>query len=90
VLDAITLERRGIPAAAIGVKKLVETTGRGMCRAQGMPEYPIAVIDHPTGSLASLKDRETVSRYAAQVADEVARILTTDPEAARASGADAG
>jgi hypothetical protein len=77
VLDAITLERRGIPAAAIGVKKLVETTGRGMCRAQGMPDYPIAVIDHPTGSLASLKDRETISRYAAQVADEVARILTT-------------
>jgi hypothetical protein len=80
VLDAITLEQRGIPAAAIGVKKLVETTGRGMCRAQGMPDYPIAVIDHPTGSLASLKDRETISRYAAEVADQVARILTTSPE----------
>ena len=77
MLDAITLEQRGVPAAAIGVKKLVETTGRGMCRAQGMPDYPIAVIDHPTGSLASLKDQDTISRYAAQVADEVARILTT-------------
>jgi hypothetical protein len=77
VLDAITLERRGIPAAAIGVKKLVDTTGRGMCRAQGMPDYPIAVIDHPTGSLASLKDRATVSKYAAEVADQVERILTT-------------
>jgi hypothetical protein len=69
------------PAAAIGVKKLVETTGRGMCRAQGMPDYPIAVIDHPTGSLASLKNRKTISRYAAQVADEVARLLTTSPGA---------
>jgi hypothetical protein len=76
VLDAITLERRGIPAAAVGVKKLVETTGRGMCRAQGMPEYPIAVIDHPTGSLASLQDRATISRYAVEVADQVERILT--------------
>ena len=49
MLDAISLERRGIPAAAIGVKKLVETTGRGMCRAQGIPDYPMAVIDHATG-----------------------------------------
>jgi hypothetical protein len=48
-----------------------------------MPDYPIAVIDHPTGSLASLKDRETISRYAARVADEVERILTTSPEASR-------
>ena len=83
MLDAITLERRGVPAAAIGVKKLVETTGRGMCRAQGMPDYPIAVIDHPTGSLASLKDREAISRYAAQVADQIARILTAGPGASR-------
>jgi hypothetical protein len=83
VLDAITLEQRGIPAAAVGVRKLVETTGRGMCRAQGMPDYPIAVIDHATGSLASLKDRATVSRFAAQVADQVERILT------RPRGADA-
>ncbi len=57
-----------------------------MCRAQGMPDYPIAVIDHPTGSLASLNDRETVSRYAAQVADQVVRILTTSgPGASRDS-----
>ena len=77
MLDAITMERRGVPAAAVGVKKLVETTGRGMCRAQGMPDYPMAVVDHPTGSLASLNDAETLSRYAALVADQVERILTT-------------
>ncbi len=75
MLDAITLERRGIPSAAIGVKKLVETTGRGMCRAQGLPDYPIAVIDHPTGSLASVSDAATLSRFAALVADQVERIL---------------
>ena len=77
MLDAITMERRGVPAAAVGVKKLVETTGRGMCRAQGMPDYPIAVVDHPTGSLASVTDAQTLSRYAALVADQVERILTT-------------
>ena len=76
MLDAITLERRGVPAAAVGVQKLVETTGRGMCRAQGVPEYPIATVDHSTGSLASVKDAETLSRYAALVADQVERILT--------------
>ncbi len=66
-----------MPAAAIGVTKLVETTGRGMCRAQGMPDYPIAVIDHPTGSLASVTDAATLSRFAALIADQVARMLTT-------------
>jgi hypothetical protein len=76
VLDAITMERRGVPAAAVGVRKLVETTGRGMCRAQGMPDYPIAVVDHATGSLASLNDAGTVSRFAGQIADQVERILT--------------
>ena len=75
MLDAITLERRGIPSAAVGVKKLVETTGRGMCRAQGIPDYPIAVVDHPTGSLASINDAETLSRFAGLVADQVERIL---------------
>jgi hypothetical protein len=77
VLDAITLERRGVPAAAVGVRKLVETTGRGMCRAQGIPDYPIAIIDHATGSLASLNDAATASRFAAEVADQVDRMLTS-------------
>jgi hypothetical protein len=77
VLDAITLERRGVPAAAVGVRKLVETTGRGMCRAQGIPDYPIATIDHATGSLVSLNDAATASRFAAEVADQVDRMLTT-------------
>ena len=77
MLDAITLERRGVPAAAVGVRKLVETTGRGMCRAQGIPDYPIATIDHATGSLVSLNDAGTVSRFAAEIAEQVDRILTT-------------
>ena len=77
MLDAITLERRGVPAAAVGVRKLVETTGRCMCRAQGIPDYPIATIYHAMGSLASLNDAATASRFAAEVADQVDRMLTT-------------
>ena len=48
-----------------------------MCRAQGMPDYPIAVIDHATGSLASLNDPAAIGRFAAEIAEQVERILTT-------------
>jgi hypothetical protein len=50
-----------------------------MCRAQGIPEYPIATVDHATGSLVSLNDAATASRYAAEIAEQVERILTTRP-----------
>lgn len=46
-----------------------------MCRAQGVPDYPMAVIDHPTGSLASLNDPAAISRFAAEIAEQVERIL---------------
>ncbi|OGK79555.1 MAG: hypothetical protein A2X52_09645 [Candidatus Rokubacteria bacterium GWC2_70_16] len=52
-------------------------------RAQGMPDYPIAVVDHATGSLVSLNDAATASRYAAEIADQVERILTTGGGARR-------
>jgi hypothetical protein len=40
-----------------------------------MPDYPIAVVDHPTGSLASVNDAATLSRFAVLVADQVEEIL---------------
>ena len=40
-----------------------------------MPDYPIAVVEHATGSLASVNDAETISRFAILVADQVERIL---------------
>lgn len=45
-VDAITLEKAGIPVAAIGTDTLVETTGRAMARAHGYPDYPFVVIPH--------------------------------------------
>ena len=47
MLDAITIEKRGIPAVVIGTDKLVNTTGRGMARAHGAPDFPFAVVEHP-------------------------------------------
>ena len=70
------MEKAGIPAASIGVEKLVETTGRGMARAQGIPDYPIAVISHSMGPLADLKDDHDVQALALAAAPQVEAILT--------------
>jgi hypothetical protein len=76
VLDAITLERRGIPAAVVAVEKLAETTGRGMCRAQGIPDYPLATFSYHTGSLASLNDEKAVGKYVDAIVEQMEEILT--------------
>jgi hypothetical protein len=75
VADAITLERRGMPAAAVGVEKLVNTTGRAMARAQGAPDYPIAIIPHELGVVEDLRDDEEVNLLAKTVLDQVEAIL---------------
>jgi len=69
------MEKAGIPAAAIGVDKLVQTTGRGMARAQGIPDYPIAVISHPMGTLADLRNNQQANELAAAAASQVEAIL---------------
>ncbi len=75
MLDALTMERAGIPAAAIGVEKLVMTTGRGMARAQGIPDYPIAVVSHDMGAMADMHDDGEVQKMAAAAAPQVEAIL---------------
>jgi hypothetical protein len=75
VADAITLERRGMPAVAVGVEKLVSTTGRAMAKAQGAPDYPIAVIPHELGVVEDLRDDEEVNLLAKTVLDQVEAIL---------------
>ncbi len=69
------MEKAGVPAASIGIEKLVNTTGRGMARAQGIPNYPIAVISHAMGPLADLKSDEEVRELAASAAAQVEAIL---------------
>jgi hypothetical protein len=45
-VDALTLERMGIPVAAIGSDALVRSTGIAMARAHGYPNYPFVMVPH--------------------------------------------
>ncbi len=76
VLDAIMMERRGIPAAPVGTERLAKTTGRGMARLQGLPDFPIAII-HGRGRLESLTDSDERDAVAAEFLAQVVTILTT-------------
>ena len=52
MLDAISFEKRGIPAAAVITEPFVPTA-EAMARLAACPGYPVAVIPHPIGSLAA-------------------------------------
>ena len=69
----MTLERRGVPTALVAVEKLARTTGRGMARAQGMPDLPIAVIDHAGGIVTQAGDE--LEDFVAQAGAQIERIL---------------
>jgi len=74
VLDAIVMERRGIPAAMVGAEKLVNTTGRGMAKLQGLPDFPLAVIvGH--GLLEGIRTDADRRAVAVAVARQVENIL---------------
>ena len=65
MLDAITIEKRGLPAVVIGTDRLVNTTGRGMARAHGAPDFPFAVIEHPLENCKELSELVEKARVAA-------------------------
>ena len=50
MLDAITFEKRGIPAAVVITEPFVPTA-LAMARLAGMPGYPHVALPHPIGSL---------------------------------------
>ena len=50
MLDAIELEKRGIPAAVV-ITEPFAPTADAMGRLAGMPGYPYVVLPHPVGSL---------------------------------------
>jgi hypothetical protein len=70
VLDAITFEKRGIPAAVVITEPFVPTAEQ-MARLAGMPGYPYAVLPHPVGSLTPAE----VGERAAAVFERVAALL---------------
>lgn len=72
MLDAINIERLGTAAVVIAVKKLAMTTGRGMAKAQGVPDFPIAILDHSFGAVTG---EANLDPYVPGVADQVEQIL---------------
>jgi|TARA_B100000315_G_scaffold13501_1_gene12653 hypothetical protein len=75
VLDAITLERRGIPSAVVATEKLAKTTGRAMARAQRAPDFPIATVEFHTGLMTNLDSMDDALRMANEAFPQVERIL---------------
>jgi len=66
VLDAITFEKRGIPAAVVITEPFVPTA-LAMAQLAGMPGYPHAVIPHPIGSLGPSEVAARADAIAARV-----------------------
>jgi hypothetical protein len=63
VHDAVEIERRGVPAAAI-ITNIFTATGQAMAEIDGIPDYPIVIVPHP---LSSLTEQELRARAAALV-----------------------
>ena len=68
--DGILFEKLGIPAASIATDQFINM-GRASAEAQGMPDYPFAVIEHPIGRL----EDEALRRRAEAALPEVMRLL---------------
>jgi len=68
VLDAISFEKRGIPAAAIITEPFI-ATAEAMAQLAGMPGYPVAVIPHPIGSLGPAEVTARADAVAARIGE---------------------
>ena len=70
MLDAITFEKRGIPAAVV-ITEPFEATAEAMAKLAGMAGYRYAVVPHPFGSLSP----DEVSARADKVMDRIEQLL---------------
>jgi hypothetical protein len=68
VLDAISFEKRGIPAAVVITEPFV-ATAEAIARLAGMPGYPVAIIPHPIGSLGPADVTARADAIAARIAE---------------------
>ncbi len=62
-----------MPTALVAVEKLARTTGRGMARAQGMPDLPIAVVEHSGGIVTQAG--ADLEAFVVRATDQIERIL---------------
>jgi hypothetical protein len=72
VLDAISFEKRGIPAAAIITEPFVPTAD-AIAVMSGLPGYEVAVIPHPVGSLTRAEVMARAEAIAPRVLDLLLR-----------------
>ena len=68
--DGIIFEKHGVPAAPIATDQFINM-GRASAEAQGMPDYPFVVMEHPIGRLEDVELRQR----AEAVLPEVVRLL---------------
>lgn len=55
--DALTLEKKGKPAALVCTDQFIQTA-KSMAKFQGMPDYPFAIVPHPISALEEPDLRE--------------------------------
>ena len=74
MLDAINLEKQGIPAVAV-VTEPFARTATVLAELNGMPDYPFVIVPHPFGSL----DEASVRSRADAVLERIERLLLGPP-----------
>ena len=72
MLDAISFEKQGIPAAVVITEPFVPTAA-AIAELAGLPGYPQAVISHPVGSLTAEEVRERADAIAPRVVELLVR-----------------
>lgn len=77
MLDAINLEKQGIPAVAVVTEPFVPTA-IAMAELNGMPGYPFVVVPHPFGSLDGAAVRERAEAVLARIEE---LLLNSSPSA---------
>ncbi|HET7629398.1 MAG TPA: hypothetical protein VFK44_13575 [Bacillales bacterium] len=64
------MERQGVPACAVLTEPFV-ASGKAMALAQGFPDYPFTVMEHPI----SAAEPEELEARAKAIVDEVCDLL---------------
>ena len=70
MLDAVILEKAGIPAVPI-VTDAFESTAKEMAELWGVPEFRFVMMPHPMGSL----DADAIAERGAELAEPVVELL---------------
>ena len=65
-----------MPAAVVGLDKLVNTTGKTMAKLQGYPALNFAVFPYSASEWGSAATEAELQARAASVAPQIERILT--------------